>query len=55
MIGSFLSDLELERIVVNIHTRKGDVYENTNNLTKYFSVLIKIGPYYSWPSPNSYC
>lgn len=52
MIGSFLSNLELERIFVNIHTRKGAVYENTKDLTKYFSVLIKIGPCYSWPSPT---
>lgn len=33
MIGSFLSELELERIFANIHTGKGGVYENINDLT----------------------
>ena len=40
MIGSFLSDLQLERIVVNTHTRKGAVYEHINNLKTIFCFYL---------------
>lgn len=53
MTGRFLSDLELGRIVVNIHTRKGALWENVNGVTKYYPVFIKIKPGFM-ASPHSY-